>query len=44
MVSTTERDDTTWYECDRCGMLFDSRSDAEQHENNCEAEDPSYFQ
>jgi uncharacterized C2H2 Zn-finger protein len=44
MVATTERDGTEWYECEQCGMLFDDRSDAEQHENNCDAEEPSYIQ
>jgi uncharacterized C2H2 Zn-finger protein len=44
MVSTTERDGMTWYKCDGCGMLFDDREDATQHEGNCDAEDPSYLQ
>jgi hypothetical protein len=46
MVSRTERDDMTWYECDVCGLLFDSRDDAEQHEANCDEEDaePTYLQ
>ena len=44
MVSTTERDGTTWYECERCGMLFDDRGDADRHETSCDAEEPSYIQ
>lgn len=44
MVSTTERDGTTWYECDQCGMLFDDRGDADRHEPNCDAEEPTYIQ
>jgi hypothetical protein len=44
MVTTTQRDDMTWYECEGCGLLFDSEADAEQHEANCDAEDPSYLQ
>ncbi|MFB6124129.1 MAG: hypothetical protein ABEJ78_11810 [Haloferacaceae archaeon] len=44
MVSTTERDGMTWYECDVCGMLFDSKDDARQHEENCDESDPSYLQ
>lgn len=44
MVSTTERDGTTWYECEACGLLFDDREDAGQHEENCDAEEPSYIQ
>ena len=44
MVVETERDDVTWFECERCGMLFDSRQDARSHEEHCDAEDPSYLQ
>ncbi len=44
MVSATERDDMTWYECDKCGLMFDSRDEARQHEDGCDSEDPSYLQ
>jgi len=44
MVVTTERDEMTWYKCEGCGMMFDDESDAEQHEANCDHEDPSYIQ
>jgi len=44
MVDTTERDGTTWYRCEGCGMMFDDEADAEQHEENCDHEDPSYIQ
>jgi len=44
MVHETERDDAVWYACDGCGMLFDSRDDAEQHEADCDGEEPSYIQ
>jgi uncharacterized C2H2 Zn-finger protein len=46
MVTTTERDGMTWYECESCGMLFDAEEDAVQHEDNCEGDeaDPSYLQ
>jgi len=44
MVVQTERDDATWYECEQCGMLFDEKGDAAQHEEACDAEDPSYIQ
>jgi len=44
MVSTTVRDGEEWYECEACGMLFDAKEDARQHERNCDAEDPSYLQ
>lgn len=44
MVATTERDDATWYECEKCGLLFDVEEDARQHEDTCTAEDPNYLQ
>ncbi|CCI69585.1 small CPxCG-related zinc finger protein [Natronomonas pharaonis DSM 2160] len=44
MVETTEKDGTTWYKCEKCGMLFDNREDATQHEASCDAEEPSYIQ
>lgn len=44
MVVTTERDDMTWFKCERCGLMFDDRDDARQHEENCDAEEPSYIQ
>ena len=44
MVSETMRDGETWFECEECGLLFDSRDDATQHEEACDAEEPSYIQ
>ncbi|MFB6127519.1 MAG: hypothetical protein ABEJ79_09550 [Halolamina sp.] len=44
MVTTTERDDMTWYQCEECGLLFDAQEDARRHEDNCTAEDPAYLQ
>lgn len=44
MVSETVRDEATWYECEECGLLFDHKDDARAHEENCDAEDPSYIQ
>ncbi|MFB6129486.1 MAG: hypothetical protein ABEJ28_01535 [Salinigranum sp.] len=44
MVTTTRRDDGTWYECEGCGMLFDTEKDARAHEENCDTESPSYHQ
>ncbi|WP_281259882.1 DUF7128 family protein [Halalkaliarchaeum desulfuricum] len=44
MVTTTQRDDMTWYQCEECGLLFDERADAEKHEKTCDAEEPSYLQ
>lgn len=44
MVVETERDDMTWWKCEQCGMMFDSHEDAEDHEANCDAEEPSYLQ
>lgn len=44
MVDTTERDGMTWFQCENCGLLFDDREDASQHEENCAGDDPSYLQ
>lgn len=44
MVVDTERDGATWFECENCGLLFDGRSEAEEHERHCDSEDPSYIQ
>ncbi|SEV87919.1 DUF7128 family protein [Halobacterium jilantaiense] len=44
MVEETERDDMTWYRCEECGLMFDDAGDAGQHEQNCDAEEPSYLQ
>jgi uncharacterized C2H2 Zn-finger protein len=44
MVSETQRDGETWYECDECGLMFDDQGDARAHEKTCDAEDPSYIQ
>lgn len=44
MVTETQQDGMTWYECEECGMLFDTRADAEEHEQGCDAEEPSYIQ
>jgi hypothetical protein len=46
MVSKTARDDGTWYACESCGMLFETRADAREHEQHCEGEEdePSYIQ
>jgi len=44
MVSTVDRDGMTWYECDRCGLLFDNESDAEQHEEVCAGDESPYIE
>lgn len=46
MVSRTERDDGTWYECEVCGMLFETREEATEHETRCGGDeaDPTYIQ
>lgn len=44
MVQEMERDGSTWYACDGCGMLFDVETDAESHEEECDGEEPSYIQ
>ncbi|WP_255473066.1 hypothetical protein [Halorubrum sp. JWXQ-INN 858] len=44
MVTTTRRDDMTWFACEACGLLFDDRADAETHERSCEGDEPDYLQ
>jgi len=44
MVTKTDRDSRTWYRCERCGLMFDDQSDARDHEQNCDGEEPSYIQ
>jgi uncharacterized C2H2 Zn-finger protein len=44
MVAETTREGETWYACEGCEMLFDSRQDAEAHEQVCDAEEPAYLQ
>jgi hypothetical protein len=44
MVVETERDDATWYECEECGLLLDAHDEAEEHEQRCDAKDPTYVQ
>jgi len=45
MVTETEREEMTWFQCDECGLLFGDADDAERHESNCTSEnDPSYLQ
>jgi len=44
MVVQTERDEMTWYKCEHCGLMFDDKGDADQHERNCDSEEPSYIQ
>lgn len=44
MVKPAEKDGLTWYECERCGLLLEDREEAEQHEESCDAEEPTYLQ
>lgn len=44
MVIETERDDTTWYECEKCGLMLDNRDEAQKHEQNCKGEEADYLQ
>lgn len=44
MVVETDRDGTTWYECEACGLMFEDSDEADRHEGTCDAEDPSYIQ
>jgi len=46
MVSKTVRDNGTWYACEECGMLFETREAASEHERHCagEEDEPTYIQ
>ena len=44
MAVETERDGATWYECEECGLLLETYDEAEQCEERCDAEEPSYMQ
>lgn len=44
MVQQTQRDGTTWYVCEGCGMMFDVKEDAQEHEGACDHEEPAYIQ
>ncbi|WP_256867875.1 DUF7128 family protein [Halorientalis salina] len=44
MVVQTQRDEATWFKCEECGLMFDDQDDARKHEDNCDAEEPSYIQ
>lgn len=44
MVVETQREDGVWYECEDCGLTFDAKADAKQHERRCDAEEPPYIQ
>ncbi|WP_416839523.1 hypothetical protein [Haloferax sp. DFSO52] len=44
MVTTTQKDGETWFQCEECGLLFDVEDDAEAHEGNCDTDSPSYLQ
>jgi len=41
---TPPADEPQLFECETCGLLFDDKTDAKQHEQNCDDEDPSYLQ
>jgi hypothetical protein len=44
MVVETEHNGITWYECELCGLMLDNKDEAQQHEDNCDAETPDYYQ
>jgi len=44
MVVATQRDGQTWHRCEKCGMLFGDRGEADRHESTCDAEEPAYIQ
>ena len=44
MAGETEYSGITWYECELCGLMLDDKDEAQQHEDNCEGEEPDYYQ
>lgn len=34
----------TWDECERCGLMLINKDNAHQHEDNCDSEEPDYYQ
>jgi hypothetical protein len=44
MVVETEHDGETWYECELCGLMLNNPDEAQQHEDNCDGEEPDYYQ
>ncbi|MFC6963528.1 DUF7128 family protein [Halocatena marina] len=44
MVTQVERDNVTWHTCETCGLMFDDKDDAKEHEKRCDEESPSYIQ
>jgi uncharacterized C2H2 Zn-finger protein len=44
MVVQTTQNGETWFKCEKCGLLFDSREDGRAHEHECDGEDPTYIQ
>jgi uncharacterized C2H2 Zn-finger protein len=44
MVVETERDGKTWYECELCGLMLKDPDEARRHEDNCDGEEPDYYQ
>ena len=43
MVNRVERDDTTWFSCEDCGLMFGYEEDAERHEEGCDGNEPTYL-
>lgn len=44
MVVETEYNEMRWYQCELCGFMLENSDDAQQHEDNCDAEEPDYYQ
>ncbi|SDM74281.1 hypothetical protein SAMN04487949_2463 [Halogranum gelatinilyticum] len=42
MVAATQVEQTTWYRCEKCGLVLATKLDAEQHEEWCAGDLPSY--
>jgi hypothetical protein len=44
MVVEIQHNDTTWYECESCGLMLNHLDEAQQHEQSCNGEEPNYLQ
>lgn len=44
MMAETEHEGTTWYECELCGLMLDNRDETQYYEDNCNGEEPDYYQ
>jgi hypothetical protein len=44
MVVETMHKGRPWDECELCGLLLANKDNAHHHEDNCDGEEPDYYQ